>query len=175
MPRSCPLFKDLFIETNPVPVKAALGDARPNIEGNIACPLVPISPKSWQALEATLKACGCLQMKPHDEHHHYRFQRPDGPDAGRLRPGIRTSKSSDEFNRGTTSAQVIAGCDVVIDFSAHSATLASPQLCANHSKALVIGTTGHSNPRPNALTSKPGEFPWSGPRTFPRASTPCSG
>ena len=36
------------------------------------------------------------------------------------------------------------GADVVIDFSFHSATLAVAQLCAQHKKPLVIGTTGHT-------------------------------
>ena len=35
--------------------------------------------------------------------------------------------------------------DVVIDFSFHSATPAIAALCAEHKKALVIGTTGHSD------------------------------
>lgn len=40
---------------------------------------------------------------------------------------------------------VIDNCDVVIDFSFHSATASVAQLCAEKSKALVIGTTGHSD------------------------------
>ncbi len=39
-------------------------------------------------------------------------------------------------------ASVIGKCDVVIDFSAHSATLGVAGVCAKHKKALVIGTTG---------------------------------
>ena len=55
-----PLFKDLFIETNPVPVKAALA-----MMGLIAeeyrLPLVPMSPANRAKLKATLKACGVLK------------------------------------------------------------------------------------------------------------------
>ena len=40
---------------------------------------------------------------------------------------------------------VIDKCDVVIDFSLHSATPHVAELCAAHKKALVIGTTGHSD------------------------------
>ena len=40
-------------------------------------------------------------------------------------------------------AAVIEQGDVVIDFSFHSATLSVAELCAQHRKALVIGTTGH--------------------------------
>ncbi len=39
---------------------------------------------------------------------------------------------------------VIAQGEVVIDFSAHSATPGIATLCAAHLKAMVVGTTGHS-------------------------------
>ena len=57
-----PLFKDLFIETNPVPVKAALA-----MLGQIAeeyrLPLVPMSAKNRETLLATMKAVGVLDQK----------------------------------------------------------------------------------------------------------------
>jgi 4-hydroxy-tetrahydrodipicolinate reductase len=40
---------------------------------------------------------------------------------------------------------VIGKGDVVVDFSAHSVTPAVATLCAQHHKALVIGTTGHTD------------------------------
>lgn len=52
-----PLFKDLFIETNPVPVKAALV-MQGLISDELRLPLVPISAKNRAVLRATLKACG---------------------------------------------------------------------------------------------------------------------
>ena len=42
-------------------------------------------------------------------------------------------------------AAVIERGDVVIDFSAHSATVEVARTCAQHNKALVIGTTGHTD------------------------------
>ena len=42
-------------------------------------------------------------------------------------------------------SSAIGNCDIVIDFSSHSATLEVAKLCAKHKKALVIGTTGHSD------------------------------
>jgi 4-hydroxy-tetrahydrodipicolinate synthase len=55
-----PLFKDLFIETNPIPVKAALA-----MMGLIAeeyrLPLVPMSSANRVKLCATMKACGVLK------------------------------------------------------------------------------------------------------------------
>jgi 4-hydroxy-tetrahydrodipicolinate synthase len=58
--RYYPVFKDLFIETNPVPVKAAaamLGQ----IEEECRLPLAPLSEKNRAALKATLVQCGLLK------------------------------------------------------------------------------------------------------------------
>jgi 4-hydroxy-tetrahydrodipicolinate reductase len=50
-----------------------------------------------------------------------------------------------QIDRGGDLAGVIRQGDVVIDFSAHSATVEIARLCAKHKKALVIGTTGHTD------------------------------
>jgi 4-hydroxy-tetrahydrodipicolinate synthase len=55
-----PLFKDLFIETNPTPVKAALAMMK-LIEEEYRLPLVPMNPKNWDALRTTLKRCDVLE------------------------------------------------------------------------------------------------------------------
>ncbi len=52
-----PLFKDLFLETNPVPVKAALA-MMGLVEEEYRLPLVPMNPKNRAALAKTLKTCG---------------------------------------------------------------------------------------------------------------------
>jgi 4-hydroxy-tetrahydrodipicolinate synthase len=53
------LFKTLFIETNPMPVKAAL--ARMGIIKNaLRLPLVPLSEKHYPELDATLKELGLI-------------------------------------------------------------------------------------------------------------------
>src|SRR5436190_14235419 len=55
-----PVFKDLFIETNPIPVKAAL--AMMNlVREEFRLPLVPMSPKNRETLRATLTECGILK------------------------------------------------------------------------------------------------------------------
>ncbi|HTV61671.1 MAG TPA: 4-hydroxy-tetrahydrodipicolinate synthase [Verrucomicrobiae bacterium] len=54
------LFRDLFIETNPVPVKAALAMMK-LIEEEYRLPLVPMNPKNWDALRTTMKRCGILE------------------------------------------------------------------------------------------------------------------
>jgi 4-hydroxy-tetrahydrodipicolinate synthase len=55
-----PLFKDLFIETNPVPVKAALAMLG-QIEEEYRLPLVPMGAKNRETLRATMKAVGVLK------------------------------------------------------------------------------------------------------------------
>jgi len=58
--RYYPLFKDLFIETNPVPIKAALALVG-QIREEYRLPLVPMNPKNRALLAATMKACGVLK------------------------------------------------------------------------------------------------------------------
>lgn len=57
--RYYPLFKDLFIETNPTPVKAALAMMK-LIDEEYRLPLVPMNPKNWDVLRTTLKRCDVL-------------------------------------------------------------------------------------------------------------------
>jgi 4-hydroxy-tetrahydrodipicolinate reductase len=49
------------------------------------------------------------------------------------------------IDRGDTLESSIARTDAVIEFAHHSISEATAQLCASHGKALVLGTTGHSN------------------------------
>ncbi len=58
--RYYPLVKDLFIETNPVPVKAALAMLG-QIEEEYRLPLAPLSAKNRETLRATMVACGVLK------------------------------------------------------------------------------------------------------------------
>jgi len=58
--RYYPVFKDLFVETNPVPVKAAMAMLG-QIEEEYRLPLVPMSSRNREILAATLKACGVLK------------------------------------------------------------------------------------------------------------------
>ena len=55
-----PVYKDLFIETNPVPVKAALAMLG-LIQEEYRLPLVPLAAANRAKLQATLKACGILK------------------------------------------------------------------------------------------------------------------
>lgn len=55
-----PLFKDLFIETNPVPVKAALA-MMGLIEEEYRLPLVKLGAKNRETLQSTLEGVGLLK------------------------------------------------------------------------------------------------------------------
>lgn len=55
-----PLVKDLFIETNPTPVKAALAMMK-LITEEYRLPIVPMNPENRNTLRATLKRCGVLK------------------------------------------------------------------------------------------------------------------
>jgi 4-hydroxy-tetrahydrodipicolinate reductase len=50
-----------------------------------------------------------------------------------------------EIDQGDDLSSVVAKGDVVIDFSFHAATVGILELSAKHKKAVVIGTTGHSD------------------------------
>ncbi len=55
-----PLFRDLFLETNPIPVKTALAMLG-RIEEEFRLPLVSMSLKNRETLKSTLKRCGVLK------------------------------------------------------------------------------------------------------------------
>jgi len=54
-----PLFRDQFIETNPIPIKAAMAMAG-LVEEEYRLPLCELSPEHREKLAATLKHCGIL-------------------------------------------------------------------------------------------------------------------
>jgi len=57
-----------------------------------------------------------------------------------------------QIDQGDDLRSVIGGCDVVVEFSFHSVTAAVSALCAKHGKALVIGTTGHTEAEKAQIT-----------------------
>jgi 4-hydroxy-tetrahydrodipicolinate reductase len=60
---------------------------------------------------------------------------------------------------GDDLGSVIGRGDVVLDFSSHSATASIVALCAQHKKAIVIGTTGHSAEAKSQITSFKSQIP----------------
>ena len=65
----------------------------------------------------------------------------------------------DAIDIGDDLASVIAGCDAVIDFSFHEATPNAAALCAEHKKALIIGTTGHTDEEKADILEHQSEIP----------------
>lgn len=64
-----------------------------------------------------------------------------------------------EVERGDPIASRIDGCDVVIDFSTADATEAVCHACAEHRKALVLGTTGHSATQKKSIGAAAQQIP----------------
>jgi len=64
-----------------------------------------------------------------------------------------------KIDQGDDLGAAIAKCDVVIEFSFHSATLGVAKLCAQHKKALVVGTTGHSEKDKSEIAKLKTEIP----------------
>src|ERR1700677_799981 len=64
-----------------------------------------------------------------------------------------------QLEKGDDLAGVISQADVVIDFSLHSATPAIVKLCAKNKKAVVIGTTGHSDAEIKTIRSAQSAIP----------------
>jgi 4-hydroxy-tetrahydrodipicolinate reductase len=64
-----------------------------------------------------------------------------------------------QVDKGDELAAVIANGDVVVDFSSHSATPGVAALAAKHNKALVIGTTGHTDTDRYEITKDVAKIP----------------
>jgi 4-hydroxy-tetrahydrodipicolinate reductase len=67
------------------------------------------------------------------------------------------------IDQGDDLSVLIEKCDAVIDFSFHSSTPAFAELCAAHQKALVIGTTGHTEAEQSKIKNQKSKIPivWS--------------
>jgi dihydrodipicolinate reductase len=62
-------------------------------------------------------------------------------------------------DQGDDLSALIGRCDVVIDFSFHTATLPIAKFCAQNKKAVVIGTTGHSPQEKSEITNLKSQIP----------------
>jgi 4-hydroxy-tetrahydrodipicolinate reductase len=60
---------------------------------------------------------------------------------------------------GDNFSEVIGQTDAVIEFSFHEITRSVAELCVEHKKALVIGTTGHSPENKEAILNLQSEIP----------------
>ncbi len=68
-------------------------------------------------------------------------------------PGFPELQVVGQIDQGDDLRSVIGRGDVVIDFSSHAATASILRVCAEHRKAAVVGTTGHSNEDKSAITA----------------------
>ncbi|MDB6123545.1 MAG: 4-hydroxy-tetrahydrodipicolinate reductase [Pedosphaera sp.] len=64
-----------------------------------------------------------------------------------------------EIDAGDDLRSVIGQGDVVIDFSFHAASAEFASICAEHKKAIVIGTTGHSGADKAKIVSLKSQIP----------------
>ena len=82
-----------------------------------------------------------------------------------LRTAERTSEMAvvGQIDLGQQLAQLIDGTDVVVDFTFHESTVPFARLCAQRQKAMVIGTTGHTEAERAALLEISSQIPmvWS--------------
>jgi 4-hydroxy-tetrahydrodipicolinate reductase len=76
---------------------------------------------------------------------------------------FRDIQVSGQIDKGDDLKAVVKDADVVVDFSFHEATLEIAELCASNKKALVIGTTGHSDADQSKIKNLKTEIPivWS--------------
>jgi 4-hydroxy-tetrahydrodipicolinate reductase len=62
-------------------------------------------------------------------------------------------------DQGDNLEAIVPSADVIIDFSFHSVTPAVAELCARNGRALVIGTTGHSEAEKAAIRAAAARIP----------------
>ncbi len=71
-------------------------------------------------------------------------------------PGLKVTA---QIHRGDDLRSVIAQADALIDFSSHDATAGVAAICAENNKALVIGTTGHSDTEKSHIKNLKSKIP----------------
>src|SRR5438093_7751003 len=64
-----------------------------------------------------------------------------------------------QIDQGDALTAVIEQGDVVIDFSFHSVTPGVARLCAEHKKALIVGTTGHTGAEKSQIADRKSQIP----------------
>jgi 4-hydroxy-tetrahydrodipicolinate reductase len=74
-------------------------------------------------------------------------------------PNFRELEIAGQVDLGDELSAVIAKGDVVIDFSSHTATADVVELCAKNNKAVVIGTTGHSDSEKSQIANRKSQIP----------------
>jgi 4-hydroxy-tetrahydrodipicolinate reductase len=86
-----------------------------------------------------------------------------GQALARCAQGIPGLAIAGQFDLGQDLREWIADGDVVIDFTFHESTIPLAKICAEHKKAMVIGTTGHTDTEHKELVQIATQIPmvWS--------------
>ncbi|MEO5717734.1 MAG: 4-hydroxy-tetrahydrodipicolinate reductase [Chthoniobacterales bacterium] len=86
--------------------------------------------------------------------------------AGRMGKAVAAAAAKDdrltiagEIKRGETLVPALDDCDVVIDFSLAEATESVVRACAQQSKPLILGTTGHNPAQKAAIAAAAEQIP----------------
>ena len=74
-------------------------------------------------------------------------------------PNFREIEIAGQIDLGDDLNAIITRGDVVLDFSTHSATRDIVELCAKNNKAVVIGTTGHSDSEKSQIVNRKSQIP----------------
>src|SRR5262252_3255406 len=64
-----------------------------------------------------------------------------------------------QIDQGDDLHAILKQADVVVDFSSHNVTPGIAQLCAEHKKAMVIGTTGHTEGGKSQISNLKSQIP----------------
>ena len=64
-----------------------------------------------------------------------------------------------QVDQGDDLGAIIEQCDALIEFSFHDVTAGVVELCAKHGKALVIGTTGHTEAEKSPISNFKSQIP----------------
>lgn len=64
-----------------------------------------------------------------------------------------------QIDQGDDLRSIVDSADVVIDFSSHNATPVLAEICAEHKRPMVIGTTGHSQEDRSQITRFSAQIP----------------
>ena len=146
-----PLFKDLFIEPNPVPVKTALG-WRGAMSSEVRLPLCEMSasepgPPAQDAGRLRMPSNSALLATMKNFHVHVLLIGA----AGRMGKSVLDLAQSDpeieiaaQCDLGDSIEPAMANCDVAIDFSQADSIDEICRAALKRGKPLVVGTTGHS-------------------------------
>jgi 4-hydroxy-tetrahydrodipicolinate reductase len=82
-----------------------------------------------------------------------------GQALARCAEGIPGLAVTGQFDVGEDLRGLIAEGDVVVDFTFHESTVPLARICAEHNKAMVIGTTGHSDTEQKELVQIASQIP----------------